>query len=683
MMIWTLAATPPWRVTAVDRDRDSARQHHQRLAGTSTDTPALDSTIPDGPFLDVVAPDDRGAVVAALAIATTQGAAQCVCRVDIGGAISTSGQLDLVGLVARDGERQIVAIWNSDLASGREAPRVVDDQTMRQFLGQVSHDLRTPLNGVLGMTRLLLDSGLRADQVDYARAIDTSGEHLLFVIEDLLEFATLDTKTALHPVDFSPRTLIEDVLDSLTRRAAEKDVEVCALVSARVPELVYADPARLRQVLSYLVSDGIAWTGLGDVIVRVTQEGERLADGDVILKFEVTANDAAAHDPIAARLAQTPAGAADLSAGARTDTRSDAWTPYRPHDWARDRAHDHAFDVSPRAAVCRHLVTLMGGTLGSSAHTGTGLIDGHTWWFTAQLTPKPMPPATIPGYVSLAGRRVLCVDDHPVSQRVLLERLRGWNLQAEATDEAHGALTLMKVASSAGTPFDLAILDLRLPGMDGLALARLIKADPALAATKLVLLTGYPARGQAALAREAGIDAYLQKPIREAPLRDSLETLLGGAPPHSMTPLLGSRHMGDARSSLRPRVLVAEDNPINQKVAVQMLEKLGCRVDIVVDGREAIDAVTRTAYHLVLMDCQMNGMDGIDAARHIRSLPDHVSSPPIVALTGETRDEERMRCLAAGMNDFLSKPLRLGTLREKLAQWIESAPQSHPHHLPG
>jgi len=350
----------------------------------------------------------------------------------------------------------------------------------------------------------------------------------------------------------------------------------------------------------------------------------------------------------------------DITAGA---------TPLDDEDTAALR--DNTTDTSPRATVCRHLVALMGGTLGPSS-------------FTAQVTPKQVTPANIPDeYVSLAGRRVLCVDDHPLSQRVLLERLRGWSLHAEATENPHSALTLMKVASSAGTPFDLAILDLRLPGMDGLSLARLIKADPALAATKLVMLTGYPARGQATLAREAGIDVYLQKPIREAPLRTSLDRLLGGAQQQTAMPTLGDRRVTDGRSGLRPRVLIAEDNPLSQKVAVQMLEKLGCRVDVVADGAAAVDAVTRTAYHLVLMDCQMPGMDGMEAARRIRALPDHVSSPPIVALTGETRDQERMQCLAAGMNDFVSKPLRLGTLREKLAQWIESAPQTHPHHFPG
>ena len=279
-----------------------------------------------------------------------------------------------------------------------------------------------------------------------------------------------------------------------------------------------------------------------------------------------------------------------------------------------------------------------------------------------------------PNYVSLIGRRIICVDDHPLSQRVLLERLRGWNLDVDATDEAHSALTLMKVASAAGHPFELAILDLRLPGMDGLALARLIKSDPVLSPTRLVLLTGYPARGQAALAQEAGIDAYLQKPIREAPLRSTIEMLLGGG--HSAArPLLTGRRFDEDRNALRPRVLVAENNPVSQKVAVQMLEKLGCRVDVVSGGAEAVQAIETTPYHLVLMECQLPGMDGLDAARRVRGTAGHKVSPPILALTSDAGEQDRDACLAAGMNDFVAKPLRLGTLREKLAQWIEAAPR--------
>jgi CheY-like chemotaxis protein len=310
----------------------------------------------------------------------------------------------------------------------------------------------------------------------------------------------------------------------------------------------------------------------------------------------------------------------------------------------------------------------MGGQVATQTDGGV-----RTSWFTTRVQPRATPPVVTPGHVSLIGRRVLCVDDHPVSQRVLLERLRFWHLTVEATGEAHSALTLMKVASAAGTPFELAILDLRLPGMDGLALARLIKSDPVLASTKLVLLTGYPARGQAAAAQEAGIDAYLQKPVREAPLRSCIEMLLGGRAP--VLPLLTARRFDEERTALRPRVLVAEDNPVSQKVAVQMLEKLGCRVDVVTGGAEAVQAIAQTTYHLVLMDCQLEGMDGIDAVRRVRSLEGHAVSPPIIALTGESGEDERDACLAAGMNDFVTKPLRLGTLREKLAQWIEAAPR--------
>jgi CheY-like chemotaxis protein len=210
--------------------------------------------------------------------------------------------------------------------------------------------------------------------------------------------------------------------------------------------------------------------------------------------------------------------------------------------------------------------------------------------------------------------------------------------------------------------------------MDGLSLARLIKSDPVLSPTKLVLLTGYPARGQAALAKEAGIDAYLQKPIREAPLRSTIEMLLGGGHARAR-PLLTGRRFEDDRNALRPRVLVAENNPVSQKVAVQMLEKLGCRVDVVNGGAEAVQAIANTPYHLVLMECQLPGMDGIDAARRVRGTEGHKVSPPILALTGDAGEQERDACLAAGMNDFVAKPLRLGTLREKLAQWIEAAPR--------
>ena len=682
-MIWTIEPASPWRITAADSE-----------AGAVTPVPGATDPASQPSLLDSFDPEDRPTVEAALGRAKEGRPATCACysrgparaagilalapvsrRVLAQAAGTTGGRnagLDRVGV-----PDEIVAAWtptspSDDLAlsrrvaaattrdlshagdnagdnpgahatpAGHGAPnnhtRVVDDGALRQFLGMLGHDLRTPLNGVLGMSRLLLDSGLRMDQIDYARAIDTSAEHLLSVIEDLLEFATLDVETPLHPVDFCPRALVEDVVESLAWRAAEKDTEICAIVSASVPELVEGDAARLRQVLGYLVSDGINSTGVGDVVVRVARENTSAADAEgIVLRFEVTANETAV---------------------------SERQAPAPPITESRNSLAE----ANPRAAVCRHLVSRMGGQVDTQT-------DGvlRTTWFTTLAKSRPAPPAIAPSYVPLIGRRIICVDDHPLSQRVLLERLRGWNLDVDATDEAHSALTLMKVASQAGHPFELAILDLRMPGMDGLSLARLIKSDPVLSPTRLVLLTGYPARGQAALAQEAGIDAYLQKPIREAPLRSTIEMLLGG---HAAArPLLTGRRFDEDRNALRPRVLVAENNPVSQKVAVQMLEKLGCRVDVVSGGAEAVTAIETTPYHLVLMECQLPGMDGLDATRRVRRSAGHQVSPPILALTGDAGEQERDACLAAGMNDFVSKPLRLGTLREKLAQWIEAAPR--------
>jgi two-component system sensor histidine kinase/response regulator len=663
-MIWTIEPASPWRITAADSE-----------AGAVTDAPGAADPASRPSLLDSFDPEDRPAVEAALARAKEGRPATCACysraperAAGILALAPVSRRLLAhaagAGRPAVGGDRtgapdEIVAAWtptspSGDLALARavaaatsQAPhgtpnnhtRVVDDGALRQFLGMLGHDLRSPLNGVLGMSRLLLDSGLRMDQIDYARAIDTSAEHLLSVIEDLLEFATLDVETPLHPVDFCPRALVEDVVESLAWRAAEKDTEICAIVSASVPELVEGDAARLRQVLGYLVSDGINSTGVGDVVVRVSRESAVAGAADqIVLRFEVTANETA----VTERQVTAPPVA---------------------------ESRNSIAEANPRAAVCRHLVSRMGGQVGTQT-------DGvlRTGWFTTRVKSRPAPPAIAPNYVSLIGRRVICVDDHPLSQRVLLERLRGWNLDVDATDEAHSALTLMKVASAAGHPFELAILDLRLPGMDGLSLARLIKSDPVLSPTRLVLLTGYPARGQAALAQEAGIDAYLQKPIREAPLRSTIEMLLGGGHA-SARPLLTGRRFDEDRNALRPRVLVAENNPVSQKVAVQMLEKLGCRVDVVSGGAEAVQAIETTPYHLVLMECQLPGMDGLDAARRVRGTAGHKISPPILALTGDAGEQERDACLAAGMNDFVVKPLRLGTLREKLAQWIEAAPR--------
>lgn len=645
IMIWTIEPTSPWRVTAADwNSRADA-------SGDATAPARVGVPTKSALFLEHFVPPDRSIVEIALEEGLRMGAARCTCRLAGGvGPDSLAGLLEISQLspVFTESDRTLVARWTQSNGDAR----VVDDRSMRQFLGGISHDLRTPLNGVLGMSRLLLDSGLRGDQVDYARVIDSSAEQLLSVIEDLLEFATLDTRTALHPVDVDPRALVSEVTAALTSRAAEREIEVCALIAANVPEVVGVDESRLRQVLMYVVEDGLERTAVGDVIIRVGFDGGHL-------RFDVSVDEptwADAPKPPRGVGGGAPGSAVGLDAGGRGIT------------------FGHRADPSPRAAVCRHLVSLMDGVLDHQADAHGGASHG----FSVRVQPRPAaPPALLPPFVSLAGRRVLCVDDQPVSRRVLLERLRGWNLSVEVTDEAHAALTRMKVASAAGVPFELVIIDLRLPGVDGLALARLIKADAALGRTKLILLTGYPARGQAELAHEAGIDAYLQKPIREAPLRACLDALLNPDPAAAARAGLssGRRYEEESeRGTLRPRVLVAEDHPLNQKVTVQLLEKLGCRVDVVATGEDAVAAVGRTPYHLVLMDSRLPSLDGAGATRAIRQLADSAALTPIIALARDEDEAAREAAIAAGANDVVSKPLRLGTLREKLAQWIAATP---------
>lgn len=707
-MIWTLEPTAPWRVTAAQ-------------------APAT-AELADAAFLAAFPPPDRPFVEAALLDALRHGESSCACQLRG----QPEGMLTLTRLLTASGApHAVLARWAPETTGAGKAEAPARANALRQFLGSISHDLRTPLNGVLGMSRLLLDSGLRADQIEHARAIDTSAEQLLSAIEDLLEFATLDEETPLHPVDVDPRMLVDEVLASLAPRAAERELEVCALVAANVPEMVSVDPARVRQVLTYLIDDGISRTAVGDVVLRVApdvteaaegreavaaDEREALDDGrarEPRLRFEIAIDETAwpgaprngvpAGALAAAQGAQGGQGAQSLgsrgvqgsrgSQGAQGSPGLDG--SYRSHGSYGSHGSLAGIDAgeagivngigeeSPAAAVCRHLVAAMGGTLDSVANA-----DGTTTRrFTVRALPRPALPFAAPRYVSLAGRRVLCVDDQPVSRRVLLEQLRGWQLSVEASDEAHGALTLMKVAAAAGAPFELVIIDLRLPGVDGLALARLIRGEPALRAAKLVLLTAYPARGQAEVARQAGIDAYLEKPIREAPLRACLEALLSDEPADEHA------RSGEDRRPLQPRVLVADDHPLNQKVAVQLLRKLGCRVDVVSDGGDAVEAVQRTPYHLVLLDSRLpssnrsaqgtlpgagtgaSGSAGTAAGARLGVGQGPSRRPPVIVLTGEDDEAARNTAREAGASDVIAKPLRLNVLREKLAQWIVATPQ--------
>jgi len=533
------------------------------------------------------------------------------------------------------------------------------------FLAMMSHEIRTPMNGVIGMTSLLLDTKQTAEQREYTETVRRSGEHLLDIINDILDFSKIEAgKLDLEVIDFDLRTLVEDVVALLADRASAKGLELGTLVQAHVPTAVRGDPGRLRQILTNLVSNAIKFTAQGDVTVRVgLDESAGVGQGEtVVLRFEV--NDTG--------IGLTPAQCANL---------------FQPFSQADDSTTRKYGGTGLGLAICKQLVELMQGTIGVESTPG----QGASFWFTAQLMRQrvsTVPPP--PSWAILRNRRVLIVDDNVTNRTILEQQVLAHGMLPESVADGKQALARLRTAVETGAPFEVAIVDMQMPGMDGLEVARRIRADPAMAAVRLVMLTSLGYRGAAQAAQAAGFSAFLMKPVRQAHLYDCLCMVVNGAPPlpDAVAPLITRHTVTEANASQMGHVLVVEDNIVNQKVAAKMLECEGYRVDVVANGREAVEAVSRMAYALVFMDCQMPEMDGYEATRAIRQqeamgmgpevhkgeegsgLSSHVSRHvPIIAMTANAMQGDRQLCLEAGMDDYVAKPVRREDLKAVLARW--------------
>jgi PAS domain S-box-containing protein len=511
-----------------------------------------------------------------------------------------------------------------------------------QFLANMSHEVRTPLNGILGMTELALDTDLTAEQREYLGMAKSSAEALVHIINDILDFSKIEAgKLELEAIDFDLHATVEEAVGLLAEKASVKGLELICHIDAPPPCWLRGDPGRLRQVLLNLLGNAIKFTERGEVVVSARLEEQGPAG--TVVRCEVR----------------------DTGVGIPADVQPRLFGSFTQADTSTTRKFG---GTGLGLAISKRLVGLMGGEIGLTSEPGRG----STFRFTVRLAKGEAAPPAPRWNGALRGLRALVVDDNATNRMVLTRNLAGWGMRVA---EASGGAEALAALRSAEEPFALALLDFEMPGMDGLELARHIKADPALAGVRLIMLTSLGVRGQREQARAAGINGYLVKPVRLSQLYDCLMTVMAAPEPLPSAPARPAADSGRRPPPVAhgPHVLLAEDNLVNQALAQRLLEKLGCRVDVVGNGREAVAAVARGEYALVFMDCQMPEMDGFEATAAIRQGETGSRRVPIIALTASAMQGDRGVCLAAGMDDYLSKPLGLRDMERMVRRWQGNA----------